>query len=329
MVVIDRPVDMHLHLRTGKMLEQVAPATISQFVGAVVMPNLNPPVETREQVEEYRQEIEKVVAQKGVSFIPLMTLFMKNYSERELKELKSLIFSIKLYPKGVTTNSEQGVAGIERIYPVLEIMEELDIPLSIHGETDGFILEREREFAEVYRKLARRFPRLKIIMEHISTAHLLGVLDEYPNLYGTITLHHLLLTLDDLIGNRLNPHHFCKPVLKTPADREALQLVVKRGHPKIMFGSDSAPHRLEDKLRGAAGIFSAPILLPALAEFFEGDWEGLQRFVSNNARQIFQLDPILPNRQIKLVEEKWRAPYIVGEVVPMEAGKVFKYRVVN
>jgi dihydroorotase len=326
MVVLDRPVDMHLHLREGELLKQVIGWSVEQFAGAVVMPNLVPPVDNRERLEEYRREIEEEVERLRLPFKPLMTLFMRRYTEEELRELKPLIFSIKLYPQGVTTNSEGGVAGIEEVYPVLEIMEELGIPLSVHGETNGFVLEREREFIPVYRELARRFPKLKIIMEHISTAHAVGILDDFPNLYATITLHHLLLTLDDVVGGKLNPHLFCKPIVKTPADREALQLVVKQAHPKVMFGSDSAPHPLEAKLKGAAGIFSAPLILPALAQFFEGDWEGLQKFVSDNARANFDLD--LPYRQVTLIEEEWRVPYLVGDVVPMWAGKKLRYRVV-
>nr|WP_236617346.1 amidohydrolase family protein [Lebetimonas sp. JS032] len=207
------------------------------------------------------------------------------------------------------------------------MMQELGIPLSIHGETHGFVMEREREFIPVYEKLARDFPKLKIIMEHVGTAQTLDLLDKYENLYATITLHHLLLTLDEVAGGMLNPHYFCKPVVKTPKDRNAIQKFVKSGHKKVMFGSDSAPHPIKNKLKGAAGIFSAPIILPALAEFFEEDIETLQKFVSNNARENFNID--VPEKKVKLIKEEWTAPYIVGEIKPMFAGKIFKYKVVS
>ena len=323
MIILDTPIDMHLHLREGKMLKDVLPYTANQFAAAVVMPNLVPPVDNRERLESYKNEI----LQNSENFTPLMNIFMREYSEDELLDLADEIFAIKLYPAGITTNSEGGVKSIEKIYPVLEIMQELNIPLSVHGETNGFVLDREREFAAVYEKLARDFPNLKIIMEHISTYNLVELVDKYDNLYATITLHHLLLTLDDLIGSNLNPHNFCKPVVKTPKDRDALQKIVRSGHKKVMFGSDSAPHSIKNKLKGAAGVFSAPVILPALAEFFEGDNEAFQKFISSNAIENFNLQ--IPKKEVILIEEEYIAPMMVGEVKPMFAGKRFSYRVKN
>jgi len=320
-MILNTPIDMHLHLREGKILKDVLPHTTNQFAAAVIMPNLVPPVDNKERLLAYKEEILK----NSENFTPLMNIFMRKYSEEELLELKELIFAIKLYPAGITTNSEGGVRGIEDVYPVLEIMQELNIPLSVHGETHGFVMDREREFIPVYKKLATDFPKLKIIMEHIGTAEMLHLLDEYENLYATVTLHHLLLTLDEVAGGMLNPHYFCKPILKTPKDRAEIQKYVKSGHKKIMFGSDSAPHTIKNKLKGAAGVFSAPIILPALAEFFEGDVETFQKFISDNARENFNID--VPEREIELVEEEWVAPYIIGEIKPMFAGKRFKYRV--
>jgi len=320
-MILNTPIDMHLHLREGKILKDVLPHTTNQFVAAVIMPNLVPPVDNKERLLSYKQEILK----NCENFTPLMNVFMRNYSEEELIELSEFIFAIKLYPAGITTNSEGGVKGIEDVYPVLEIMEELNIHLSVHGETHGFVMDREREFIPVYKKLATDFPKLKIIMEHVGTAEMLHLLDEYENLYATVTLHHLLLTLDEVAGGMLNPHYFCKPIIKTPKDRAEIQKYVKSGHKKIMFGSDSAPHPIKNKLKGAAGVFSAPVILPALAEFFEGDIETFQKFISDNARENFNIN--VPEREIELVEEEWVAPYIIGEIKPMFAGKRFKYRV--
>jgi len=320
-MILNTPIDMHLHLREGKILKDVLPHTTNQFAAAVIMPNLVPPVDNRERLENYKKE----VLENSNNFTPLMNVFMREYTEDELLDLVDDIFAIKLYPAGITTNSENGVRAIENIYPVLEIMQELNIPLSVHGETNGFVLDREKEFIEVYRKLAKDFPNLKIIMEHIGTADMLNLLDEFENLYATITLHHLLLTLDEVVGGMLNPHYFCKPLIKTPKDKEEIQKFVKKGHPKVMFGSDSAPHPIKNKLKGAAGVFSAPVILPALAEFFEGDIESFQKFISDNARNNFNLN--IPERKVELIEEEWRAPYIVGDIKPMWAGKRFRYKV--
>ena len=320
-MILNTPIDMHLHLREGNMLKNVLPYTQNQFAAAVIMPNLVPPVDNKERLLEYKEEI----LLNSENFTPLMNVFMKEFSEDELLDLADNIFAIKLYPAGITTNSENGVKTLEKVYPVLEMMSELNIPLSVHGETNGFVLDREREFIDVYKKLATDFPKLKIIMEHIGTADMLYLLDEYENLYATVTLHHLLLTLDEVVGGMLNPHYFCKPLIKTPKDRAEIQKFVKSGHKKVMFGSDSAPHSIKNKLKGAAGIFSAPVILPALAEFFEGDIETFQKFISDNARSNFNLN--VPEKEVELIEEEWRAPYIVGDVKPMWAGKKFKYKV--
>jgi len=320
-MILNTPIDMHLHLREGKILKDVIPYTTNQFAAAVIMPNLVPPVDNKERLQSYRAEI----LENSENFTPLMNLFMREYTEEELLELADEIFAIKLYPSGITTNSENGVKSIENIYPVLEIMSELDIPLSVHGETNGFVLDREREFGEVYKKLARDFPKLKIIMEHVGSAELLYLLDEYENLYATVTLHHLLLTLDEVAGGMLNPHYFCKPIIKTPKDRREIQKFVKSGHKKVMFGSDSAPHPIKNKLKGAAGVFSAPVILPVLAEFFEEDVETFQKFISDNARENFNLN--IPERKVELIKEEWTAPYIVGDIKPMWAGRKFRYKI--
>jgi len=321
-MILNTPIDMHLHLREGKMLQDVIPYSAKQFAAAVIMPNLIPPVDNKDRLISYKEEI----LENSNDFTPLMNLFMREYSEEELLDLADDIFAIKLYPAGITTNSESGVKSIENIYPVLEIMQELNIPLSVHGETNGFVLDREREFGAVYKKLAKDFPKLKIIMEHVGTADLLGLLDEYENLYATITLHHLLLTLDEVAGGMLNPHYFCKPIIKTPQDKLKIQEYVKKGHKKVMFGSDSAPHTIKNKLKGAAGVFSAPVILPALAEFFEDDIETFQKFISDNARENFNIN--VPQKEVEIIKEEWTAPYIVGEVKPMFAGKKFRYKVV-
>jgi len=322
-MIINNPIDMHLHIRQGEMLKKVLPETTRQFAGAVIMPNTIPPITTLEGVLSYKKEILDTADEN--EFTPLMDVFLQDFTEEEIKALKPHIFGMKFYPDGITTNSESGINSIEDIYPTLELLAKYNIPLSIHGETNGSMLNREREFAPTYEKLARDFPNLTIIMEHISTKELAELATKYNNLKATITLHHLLLTLDDLCGGALNVHYFCKPTVKLASDRDALQELVKSNHKNIMFGSDSAPHPLKNKYKGAAGIFSAPVILPALAEFFQGDEKALQSFISDNAINNFDLK--VSNKAVEIVEEEWIAPRIIGEVVPMFAGKRFSFKV--
>lgn len=329
-----RPLDMHLHLRDGEMLQLVAPFSAAPFAGAVIMPNLVPPVTSAGMLTDYRERILAACGVHAGTFQPLMTLFFQRYTETELAAALPHLFAIKLYPHGVTTNSESGIRSIEEAEPTMRLMEEMGIPLLVHGETSGFVMDREREFLAVYESLATKFPRLRIVMEHITTAAAVALLDRHENLHATVTAHHLIITLDDVAGGLLQPHLFCKPIAKRPEDRDALLAAALAAHPKLMMGSDSAPHPLHAKecCGCAAGVFSAPVLLPRLAELFETHHalDHLQAFVSDNAIRIHQLDP--PEKTITLRRESWRVPGSYGggslpSAVPWEAGRKMEWRV--
>ena len=329
-ITINNPLDMHLHLRDGDMLKTVAPLSAKYFSGAIIMPNLIPPVTDRDALLSYRDRIKEAI--KDEEFEPYMTLFFKSsYDYEFLSSIREHLTSIKLYPAGITTNSEGGVKGfdIDELKPTLEAMSELGIPLSIHGETNGFVMDREAEFVPIYIKLAKAFPKLKIIMEHITTAQSAKAVQEYENLYATITLHHLFITLDDVAGGMLKPHLFCKPIAKRYEDRDALRELAFSANPKVMFGSDSAPHPREAKEAPgcAAGVFTAPVALPLLAEIFEefGALDKLQAFVSDNAKRIYNITP--PKKEIILEKRAFKIPSKYGVVVPFKADEECKWSI--
>ena len=328
-VTLTMPLDMHLHLRDGEMLETVAPLTSYSFSGALVMPNLVPPVTTLEAVKAYKQRIKHAIGRDD--FEPYMTLFYQNYSREFLESVQDYVTAIKLYPSGVTTNSEGGVASfdIEAMRETLGAMSDLGIVLSVHGETNGFVMDREAEFMSVYEMLASNFPKLKIVMEHITTADAVAMLDRYENLYATITVHHLIITLDDVAGGMLRPHLFCKPIAKRPEDRAALLKVALEAHPKVMFGSDSAPHpkHTKESCGCGAGVFTAPIALQLLCEVFEAHdkLDNLQAFVSDNAQQIYGI--CAEYKEVTLVKHDFIVPEIYGSVVPMRAGEILKWSI--
>lgn len=324
---------MHLHLRDKAMLKTVGPLSSASFSGAIIMPNLVPPVSTKEELIAYKSRIIEACGED--TFTPYMTLFFKpSYTKEFLKSVKDELTAIKLYPAGITTNSEGGVSGfdVNELRPTLDAMSELEIPLCIHGETNGFVMDREAEFVSIYEMLASNFPKLKIIMEHITTRESVEALDKFDNLYATITLHHLLITLDDVAGGMLQPHLFCKPIAKRPEDREALRRVALEGHPKVMFGSDSAPHpqHTKESCGCAAGVFTAPIALQVLAELFEGHStiENLQAFVSNNAKAIYNHIKV-PHKTVTLEKKPFIVPAKYGDVVPMYASETLAYSIVN
>ena len=323
------PLDMHLHLRDGVMLENVAPLTAYSFSGAIIMPNLVPPVDTLEAVKAYKERI--MAAVPNDFFEPYMTLFYKNYDKAFLESVVDDVTAIKLYPAGITTNSEGGVSSfdIEEMRPTLEAMSDLGIPLCVHGETDGFVMDREAEFMSIYELLATNFPQLKIIMEHITTKAAVDMLDKFENLYATITVHHLLLTLDDVVGGMMMPHNFCKPIAKRPEDLDALLNVALNAHPKVMFGSDSAPHPKDKKesCGCAAGVFTAPIALQLLCEIFEqyDKLDNLQDFVSDNAQRIYGICPEF--KEITLEKRTFVIPENYFGVVPLYAGEAINWAI--
>jgi dihydroorotase len=311
------------------MLKTVAPLSSKYFSGGLIMPNTTPPITTKDDVVRYRNEILSAIGDDN--FKPYMTLFFKNYSFDFLKDIKDDILAIKLYPAGITTNSEGGVERIDikSLAPTLEAMSELNIPLCIHGETDGFVMDREAEFIPVYRELAQAFPKLKIIMEHITTKEAAQAVDEFDNLYATITLHHLYITLDDVAGGLLRPHLFCKPIAKRAEDREALLNLALNGHKKVMFGSDSAPHPRDAKEAPgcAAGVFTAPIALPLLAQLFEmyAKLDNLQKFIHTNATEIYNITP--EKKILTLKKEEFEVPLSYNGVVPFKSGEKISWRV--
>lgn len=327
-IKLKSPLDMHIHLRQGEMLRYVVPATAAAFAGAVAMPNTLPPVDSLERLLAYRREI--LAAANHEIFEPLMVLFFRDYSEAELIAARPHLLGVKLYPDGITTNSSGGVTSFREAERVLARLEALDIPLLVHGETHGFVLEREAQFLATYERWAQQFPRLRITMEHLTDRRSLALLDRYENLRATITLHHLTYTLDDLLGGTLNPHAFCKPIVKTPADRDALLAAALAAHPKVMFGSDSAPHpRTAKHHQGAAGVYSAPVLLPALASLFEQHraLHHLPNFVSYNARHLYGYEPL--ERLVTLRKEPWTVPEnLPGDLTTLHAGKTLDWQII-
>jgi dihydroorotase len=330
-VEINAPLDMHLHLRDGEMLENIATQSAHTFSAAIIMPNLVPPISTKDEVIAYKERIGKAIGEE--KFTALMTLFFKpTYDKAFLQSVKPYISALKLYPAGITTNSEGGVSGfdVEELRVSLEAMSDLGIPLCVDVETNGFVMDREAEFVSIYEKLATAFPNLKIIMEHITTKESVEALDKFENLYATITIHHLLITLDDVAGGMLQPHLFCKPIAKRPEDRASLLKVALEAHPKVMFGSDSAPHpkHAKEACGCAAGVFTAPIALQLLVELFEKNnapLKNLQAFVSNNAQKIynFKAEP----KKVILEKKPFVVPSDYNGVVPMYANETIAYSI--
>jgi dihydroorotase len=352
------PDDFHVHLRQAPALAPVVRETSRWCARALVMPNIVPPVTTPDALRRYREEILAEVP-PGRSLEPLMTFkVVPSLDPREVAALTEAgAIGGKLYPQGVTTNSADGVSAVEPLYPVFEAMEERDLVLEVHAEEPGvFSLEREEAYLPHIERIASRFPQLRVVVEHVSSAAAIEMLASLPEtVAATVTVHHLLLTLDDVVGDELRPHHFCKPIAKRERDRQAIRDAVFSGDPRVFFGSDSAPHPREAKEAacGCAGVYTAPVAIPLLAEIFEnagvplteaaagsadpraaaaGGASGerarshrpsLESFVSRYGAEFYRLP--LNDAAIRLVDSPWVVPDVCEGVVPFCASERLKY----
>jgi dihydroorotase len=341
-LVMRRPDDWHLHLRDGAALEAVLPFSAARFARAIVMPNLAPPVTTTQAALAYRGRILAALP-PGARFEPLMTLYLTDgtpAAEIERAHASGCVLGCKLYPAGATTHSEAGVTDVRRIEPVLARMAELGMVLEVHGEVTEAqvdVFEREARFIDtVLAPLAERHPRLRIVLEHITTRAALGfVLAARDGIAATVTAHHLLMNRNALFAGGLRPHHFCRPVLQAEADRAALMEAVAGGNPRLFLGTDSAPHARTAKETdcGCAGIFSAHAGIELYAEAFEsaGALGRLEAFASAHGADFYGLPR--SSATLTLVREPWEVParYPFGrdELVPLRAGSRIAWRLAS
>jgi dihydroorotase len=338
-LTLRRPDDWHLHLRDGAALASTVADAARCFARAIVMPNLRPAVRTTAQALDYRERILGEVPD-GSTFEPLMTLYLTDDTAPEeisRAKLSGRVFGVKLYPAGATTHSDEGVTRLSRCFHALEKMQEFGVPLLVHGEsTDPAIdvFDREQAFLEeVLGPLLERFPRLKVVLEHITTREAAQYVEVTgPNVAATITAHHLLLNRNALFLGGIRPHHYCLPVLKREVHREALVEAATSGNPKFFLGTDSAPHARNTKEAacGCAGIYTAHAALELYAAAFEeaGALDKLEGFASVFGAQFYGLP--LNDATVTLVREEWRVPerlrFGKDELVPLRAGETIPWK---
>jgi dihydroorotase len=338
-LTLRRPDDWHLHLRDGAALRAVLPFTAARFARAIVMPNLKPPVVNTELALAYYRRI-CAARPAGSVFEPLMTLYLTDDTgadEIARAHASGRVFGCKLYPAGATTHSQDGCTDVRKLDGVFERMSAIDMPLQVHGEvTDPQVdvFDREARFIDVVlAPLAERFPRLRIVFEHISTRRAVEfVRAARAGIVATITPQHLLMNRNALFAGGIRPHNYCLPILKAESDREALVAAAVSGNPRFFLGTDSAPHArgAKETACGCAGMFSAHAALELYAEVFEsaGALDKLQGFASEFGADFYGL----PRNDdlVTLTKQVWEVPasYAFGEeeLVPMRAGERIAWR---
>lgn len=337
-ITIKKPFDLHCHFRDGDKLARTVADCAERFHSAIAMPNLVPPITSVAAALAYQDRILKHVP-KGRHFTPLMTLYLtESMSPQTLTDAKKAgIIAAKLYPAGATTNSDFGVSELSTIYPLFAAMQDAGLLLLIHGESTSSqddIFDREAIFIEkTLSKLINDFPKLKIVLEHVSTKKAVEFVQNGPDtLAATITAHHLLLNRNDLLSGGIRPHHYCLPILKRNTDQEALNSAATSGSSKFFLGTDSAPHTRQTKETrcGCAGIYTAHAGIELYAEIFakQNALDQLEKFASLNGPKFYGLNP--SEETITLIDDPWQVPteFTFGDstLTPFRAGEKIQYR---
>ncbi len=336
-LTITRPDDFHVHLRFGDMLRLVLWATASVFKRFLVMPN-KPAIRNAKDMLAYRDDIVRLLGPDGPT--PLMTVMLGPLTtEKDIEEAAAAgAIAFKLYPDGVTTGSEGGVRNIYSLWPLFKAMERHDLVLCLHGEMPGtYCIKREIAFLDVLVAILRDFPKLRVVLEHITTKEAVTFVREHARLghriAATITAHHLVRTLDDVIGSKVRVHEHCQPCPKGPEDRASLVEAATSGDPCFFFGSDTAPHDVLTKecAEGCAGAFTADAALGTLAEVFEaeGRLHRLNDFLSVFGARHYGLPP--NQGTLTLVKKPRKVPRRLTRrgltVIPWRAGETVSWQV--
>lgn len=341
-LTILRPDDWHIHLRDGAVLQHTVADAARMFSRAIIMPNLVPPARNVAEAGEYRQRILAAVPTSR-QFEPLMTLYLTDQTRAadvQAAKASGFVHAAKLYPAGATTNSDSGVTALERIYPALEAMAEVGMPLLVHGEVTGNevdIFDREKRFIdEQLVDLVARFPSLKVVMEHITTADAVQFVESArANVGATITPQHLLFNRNHMLVGGIKPHFYCLPILKRSSHQEALLKAATSGNSRFFLGTDSAPHAQHTKEAacGCAGCYSAFAAIELYATAFEQEnaLDKLEAFASHFGADFYGLPRNTDT--ITLVRESWQVPaqlpFGEQQVVPLCAGDTLNWRLLE
>jgi dihydroorotase len=335
-LTIIQPDDWHLHLRDGEVLARTVTDTAKQFGRAIVMPNLKPPVTNTDMAVAYKARIDA----QGTDLDALMTLYLTDNTTaddiREASESK-IVKALKYYPAGATTNSAAGVTALENAYEAIAMMEELGVPLLLHGEITHShvdIFDREKVFIDTKLiPLQKRFPKLRMVLEHITTKQAAEFVQQSDvNVAATITPQHLMYNRNHMLVGGIKPHLYCLPVLKRNIHQEALQDAVISGDDRFFLGTDSAPHAKGDKESacGCAGCYSAPAAIELYAQIFDdlGVLDKLEAFASLNGPKFYRLP--VNSKTITLVKEDWQIPssldFAGSTIIPLGAGETLNWK---
>jgi dihydroorotase len=179
----------------------------------------------------------------------------------------------------------------------------------------------------------KRFPGLKVVMEHITTKDGVEVVRAHRGRLGaTITPQHLLYNRNALFEGGLRPHMYCLPVLKREEHRLVLRAAATSGEASFFLGTDTAPHlrHLKEAACGCAGVFSALTAVQAYLRVFaeENALDRFESFASLNGPAFYGLPP--NEETVTYVEKPSVAPEAVevpdeGPIVCLLGGETVEW----
>ncbi|RLA07295.1 MAG: dihydroorotase [Gammaproteobacteria bacterium] len=337
-ISIIQPDDFHLHLRDSALLKLTVPSVAKTFARAIVMPNLDPILDNIKSIHNYYNRIQQNIPHNN-SFEPLMSLYLTNKitTEQMTAIIRSKkVFAIKLYPSGVTTNSQDGIKNIKNLYQLFEIMQKYDMPLMIHGESSDEkvdIFDREAVFIDKeLTDIVDKFPDLRIVLEHISTKEAVDFIKaSSDNIAATITPQHLMYNRNKILSGGIKPHYYCLPILKKESHRLSLIQAATSGSNKFFAGTDSAPHLQNNKENscGCAGCFTSPFALELYAQIFNDNnkIDRLENFISIVGAKFYQLpinkNKIIISKTCQTIATNYATDD--GDIIPFMAGQKIKF----
>lgn len=342
-ITINRPIDGHCHLRESTAFSRTLKDCSNKFSHVLAMPNLKTPIIDDKLLLQYKREVTSYLKEINSDLTVLYTIYATDkLNARTIKNIKDELFAVKLYPQGATTNSEHGISDLNKIYPLLAMLEEEQVPLLIHGEVNDEnidIFDREIVFIDKYlNNWVYKFPKLKIVLEHISSAASVDFIlnSSTDNICASVTPHHLHANRNHLLSGGLKPDHYCLPILKEKSSQERLIEAVTSGSEKFYLGTDSAPHTQKSKYSacGCAGIYNSFHAIELYAQIFDehNAIDKFDGFASKNFAKFHGIERSID--KIKLEKQSWECPkslpYINNELLtPFKAGEEIKWKILS
>lgn len=339
---IRMPDNWHGHLRQDDLLDRVA-RHFNIYGRVLCMGNTKPLIETADDALQYKSNI----LEKGVSFEPVMCIMLTQDTTPEtiFDAVEKGIRFVKFIPVGTSTGAVKGLRldDFDSLYKIFPVIEETGCHLLIHSELvsdsrgkEIHLLDREETAIRIIADFHNCFQRMKITVEHASTAAMINFIRraESLNLRATLAPQHAVLTYADVFnikGELLDPYCYCLPVVKRERDRKAVVEAMVSGDERFFAGADSAPHwaHLKASSSPPPGIFFGPAEFPLWFEIFEikSALSKLEDFTSRFGAEYYGFP--LNQEFVYVIWEDWKLLEIEDGIHYSMGGITLSHRIIK